>query len=530
MEFQIKRGMSMPDDVPRHLESLTVGKLKIVAARYGIDVNSCKHKKDFVARLSAANVTESQIQEALALKDCTETPNAGRAEEIATARHDIEIIAEKTSGARVLPFEDEAEVEKNIDRALLVRPSFFEIDSQVESAWNHMIMADYHDALKVNNDARSRMLDRFSSFQIFSCALSIRAAESIMASLQEAEGTVDPSLKTILAEAKRSFIDGSPKHREETLEELEKLTSRAYEAFFEGSTKAEAELRAMLADYESFGTQTQESRRLLEIAEQARQSFNVAEYARLLEEAHRAGATAKDVRKTEIEKSFGIVRSAVHEAREVGAVLSVGEDDLAHARTAFDEQAFKRATDLLAAIERTADQAHFERIKDKDVRDRHVKRVTETIAGLEKTLQEAASYGMDVEEGLLFVTRARGALGNKDIINAAKLARHTKDQTNTLETDLDKERVNRGIAKKVDDAKCGKCGKEALYSFPNGMRKCVECGHSFSMTVAPVSTTMEPIEKPVSSSQPQKSETEDTSALSEGQPKKRVLTRSLKKL
>jgi len=522
--------MTMPDDAPRHLESLTVNKLKIVAARHGIDVGTCRYKKDFVGRLSAAGITESQVEDALTSAEVTNSPAVDKTEDIAAARRDIELIAEKVPSVRVLPAEEEEEVERNIDRALLVRPSFFEIDSQAEAAWNHMIMADYHDALKVNNDARSKMLDRFSSFQIFSCALSIRAAESIIVSLEQAQGKVDPSLKTILVEAKRAFIDGSPKHREQTLEELETTTSKAYESFFEGSTKAEAQLRAMLADYESFGTQTQEPRRLLEIAEQAKQSFNVAEYAKLLEEAHRAGATAKEVRTAEIEKSFGIVRSAVHEARDVGAILSVGDDDLAHARAAFDQQAFKRATDLLASIERTADQAHLEKIMDNDVRCRHVNRVTETIAGLEKTLQEAASYGMDVEEGLLFVTRAKGALSNRDIVNAAKLARHVKDQTPTIEMDLDKERIDRGIAKKVDDARCGKCGKEALYSFPSGMRKCAECGHSFSMSVAPMPTTMEPLEKPVSSSQPQEKPAETPSTPADEQPKKKILTRSLKKL
>lgn len=485
----------MPDDAPRHLESLTVGRLKSVAQRYNVDVGACKHKKDFVSHLAAAGITEAQVSEVLA-----EEPHEDKVPEVADIKRDIAAIAEKITKGRTLPAREDAEVEANIDRILLARPSFFEIDSRTETAWNHMIVGDYNEALKVISDTRSKMLDRFSSFQIFSCALSIRASESILNALHEARRKTDPSLATALAEAKKAFIEGSPKHREQTLEELEMLTLKAYEAFFEGSTKAEAELRAMLSDYESFGTQTHEPRRLLEIAEQARQSYNVAEYARLLDDAKRATTDAKTVRAKEIERSFGLVRSAVYEAREVGAVLSVGDHDLKAAKEALDDQAFRRAVDLLASVERAADQAHSEKLRDNEVRQRQTIRVSQTITGLEDSLREAASYGLDVQEGLLFVTKAKGALAERDIVAAAKFTRHLKDGSGDIDKRLDKERIERGVAKKVEDAKCGKCGKKSLYSFPNDVKKCVECGHSFSMTVEPRPTTMTPIEKPVTSS------------------------------
>lgn len=520
----------MPDDAPRHLESLTVSKLKSVAKQLGIDVSSCKYKKDYVERLTSAGVTERQVSEAFAHEDASKAPESQESRQADDAKRDVQIIAEKTPRDKVLPEEEDLEAERNIDRALLVRPSFFEIDTQVQTAWNHMIMADYHDAIKVNSDARAKVLDRFSSFQVFSSAMSIRAAESILTSLAEAQGKTDPRLRTALAEAKKAFIDGSPRRREEALENLEALTSKAYESFFEGSTKAEAELKTMLSDYESFGAQTQEPRRLLEIAEQARQAFNVAEYAKILEDAKQAAQHAKVTRTDEIEKSFGIVRAAVREANEVGAVMSVGEGDLADAKKAFDKQAFRKATELLSSIEQTADKAHHEIIRDRSARDRQTARVSSTIAGLEQTLQEAASYGMDVDEGLLFVARAKGALGANDVVNAAKLARHIKDQSGTLEEKLDKERVERGVASKIDDAKCGKCGKEALYSFPNDIRKCIECGHSFSLVVEPAKQTMEAIEKPVStSSQDQEQNSQTSKAESPEQPKKKVFMRSLKK-
>lgn len=513
----------MPDDAPRHLESLTVSRLKAVADHYAVDVSSCKHKKDLVTRLAEAGITEAQVSEVLKGEGSTE---AGASDEQAL-RREVEAIAEKGPGQKVLPSDEDEDAEKNIDRVLLSRPSFFEIDSAMESAWNHMIMADYRDALKVNSEARSRMLDRFSSFQIFSAALSIRAAESIINSIRQAKGRTDPALMTALAEAKKAFIEGVPRRREETLGELERLTSKAYEAFFEGSAKAEEDLRAMLLEYESFGSQTQEPRRLLQIAEQARQAFNVAEYARLLRQAQEAAGRAKSTRAAEINRSFNIVRSAVREARDVGAVLTVGEKDLEAAKQAIDTQAFKRALELLASIERVADQAHSEKMKDKATRDRQAARVSNTIAGLEGALQEARSYGMDVDEGLLFVSHAKMALAQKDLVTAAKLTRKVKDDSSGIHDELDKKRVEHGVAKKIEDAKCGKCGEVSLYSFPGEVRKCVKCGHSFSMTSTPRPSTMESIEAPVSTSGdaggPAAAPNQD------GAAKKKPLIRTLKK-
>ncbi|MCU0860275.1 MAG: hypothetical protein MUE55_06795 [Thermoplasmata archaeon] len=517
----------MSNDAPRHLDGLPVGKLKAIARFHAVDTSSCKSKKDYIGALASAGITEQQVHDALSSDKNGKKEVAGRKDADAAMR-DVEDIARKSPEVKVLPAKDDEEVERNIDRALMVRPSFFEVESQVEGAWNHMIMADYHDALKANSQARVRMLDRFSSFQVFSSALSIRAAESIISSLNDAEGKVDPRLRSALAEAKRAFVDGSPRHREETLEELETLASKAYESFFEGSTKAEAELRTLLADYESFGAQTQESKRLLEIAEQARQAFNVAEYAKLLDDARQAAVGAKERRAAEIDRSFGMARSALHEAREAGAVLAVGEKELTEARDAFDRQAFKRATDLIAAVERTADQAHLERMRDRAAMERQTARVSGEIAGLESTLREAAAYGMDVEEGLLFVSKAKSSFVSRDIVTAAKYVRVVKDRSAAFQGDLDKKRVERGIAKKVEDARCGKCGKEALYSFPNDRRKCMECGHSFSMVVAPLSPTMEPIEKPVSSAPQEGGSPEKDEAPAEDTPRKGLLSRKLR--
>ena len=107
---------------------------------------------------------------------------------------------------------------------------------------------------------------------------------------------------------------------------------------------------------------------------------------------------------------------------------------------------------------------------------------------------------MDVQDGLLFVSKAKRAFVDRDLVTAAKLTRHLKERSESMAPELDKERISRGVANKIDDAKCGKCGKEALYSFPGDVRKCIKCGHTFSMVVEPRATTMAPIEKPVSSS------------------------------
>ncbi|MBE0518735.1 MAG: hypothetical protein IH630_05860 [Thermoplasmata archaeon] len=517
----------MVDNVSPRLENLTISKLKRIAQEYSLDISSCKHKKDFLVVVIAANITAEQVNRALGKSEEQSVHSQSEEERL---ENEIEEIAEKPSEISELPRQQNIDVERNIDQTLLMRPSFFEVDSQIETAWTRMMMGDYLEVLKMSQDARTKMLDRFSSFQLYTAALSIRAAESILNDLAQAQGKpIDHRIKTALAEAKNAFIEGSPRRREETLEELEKLAAKAYEAFFKGSISAATELRTMLADYESFGTQVSESSRLLDIAEEARQAYNISEYSTLVTQARDMAEKAKLVRAKEIEETLGFVKAALEEAREVGATPSMGEEELEQAKEALGKQAFKKAIDLLAAIEKTADQAHLERMRDNSIRTRQVDKITSTIENMGPALEEAASYGLEVQQGLLFVRSAQTALNGKDFVAAAKYARRLKQVSGPVKSDLDKKRIELGVAKKVEGAKCGKCGEEELYAHPDGIQKCNRCGHSF--TIAHVieqqgqSTDMNPIEKPVSSS---KNDTQESSS-EETNGERRTLARTLKR-
>jgi len=483
----------MADELPRYLEELTIPKLKTAAQTLNVDVSSCKHKKDYIDALAVSGVTERQVKEALAL--------AEQQDEMAATKAEIESIAEKGPGARELPADEYTEIERNIDGTLLVRPSLFDIDSHMEHTWDRMLMGDFREAMRLNQDVRAKMLDRLSSLQIYSSAISIRAAETIMANIASSGGKVDSRLKTALAEAKKAFVEGSPKKREETLEELETLTLKMFDAFFEENTKAEEELRTLLADYESFGTQTQDSRRILEIAEQARRSFNVSEYARLVTQAKDSADYARAARERDIRRALDMAEAAVAEAKEVGGQFAVGDKELGEAKDAIQKKAFRRAVELLSSVEGAADRAHEERIRNNDVRAAQVSKVSTAIANWGPALEEAASYGLDAQEGLLFVRSAKTALDRRDIVTAAKLARRLDQVSGPIGEELDRKRIELGVAAKIEGAKCGKCGKEALYSFPNDVRKCTKCGHSFTLTPpAPRRGPQEHIESPVSKS------------------------------
>ncbi len=493
----------MADGPNKHLTDLTVPKLKKVAEQYSVDVSTCRLKKDYVEALSKAGVTEEQV--GAAFPKATEKPAEAQMEqeavvEVRSMGTELREIAERPAKTGDIPAEDEETIERDIDQALMMKPSFFDIDSENQRAWDKMILGDFYEALVLNRNGRNRVLASFSAYQIYSTALSIRAADTLLSKIATEKGSLDPNLKTALAAAKRAFIDGHPKMREETLEELEALTSKAYDSFLNSTDRAEKELRKLLDDYESFGVRTDEPRRLLEIAAQAKSAANLEEYSELLDKAKEHAERAKDVRACEIDRSFHMVRAAVAEAREVGTDTKQHEDDLREARDAFEGRALKRAAELLASIEKAADLAHIEQIRNKDIEARQMSRISSTVVTLEPELMEASNYGMDVQEGLLFVSNTRAALAKKDIVSAAKFARRLSEVAEPMRKDLDKARIERGVITKVEDAKCGKCGKEALYTYPNSSRKCIECGHSFSFEPAPVIPSAAPapeIEKPV---------------------------------
>ena len=485
-----------------YLNDLTLWKLKIVAEEYGIDVSNLKHKRDFIDRISSRSLTEDQVRLALekAKLKAQEGPEEEPRDEKAITS-ELEAIAEKPEGSPDLPKKDQVTVERNIDQALLMRPSFFEVDSANESAWSKMILGDFNEAMKLNHEARIRVLASFSAFQVYSAAVSIRAAETMLSNLADEKGPLDSNLKTALAEAKRAFIGGNPRSREETLNELEVRAAGAFKAFMEKSEKAEADLYALLGDYEGFGTRTEESRRLMEIAGQAKRVFNIAEYSRLVNKAREEAEKAKDVRAGELGRQLKVVSAAVEEAKEVGVDTSAKEQELREATEAYRGSSFSKAMQLMTAVERAVDTAHLDKLRNREVEQKQVEKVNTTIVTYAPDLQEAAYYGMDVQEGLLFVSNVKAALSNKDIVAAAKFARRVREIVQPMQKDIDHMRVEKGVIKHVDEARCGKCGKESLYVYPNNTQKCMECGHSFSLVAPPTLETL--AEADVAASKPE---------------------------
>ncbi len=479
----------MAQDPGHFLNELPIWKLKLVASEYRIDVSACRYKRDYIEKIRAKKLTEQQVRSALA-KAKSETPQGiAPPQEPADVREigrDIEKIALRPAESTELPTDDEKSVEKHIDEALTMKPSFFGVDSTTESALNRMIVGDYNEAIRLSREARMECMESFSTFQVYSAAVSIRAADELLARIPDGKGRLDPSLRTAVAAAKRAFLGGSPRQREEALENLETLASKTYRAFIADTEKEESELKELLSDYESFGTRTEESRKYLEIAAGAKQAFDFNQYDRFMHDARERADAAKDIRKNEIDNAFHIVRASAAEAREVGVDTLSAETELGEARKAFEEGAFKRAVDLLAAVERAADDAHLQRIKaQRELEDRQTEKADSTVRKYSPILKEASGYGMNVQESMAYMDNISNSLSRKDIVTAVKYARRVREKTDAMEKDLDQKRLELGVIKHVDDAKCGKCGQASLYVYPDANQKCLECGHTFTTDAPP---------------------------------------------
>jgi hypothetical protein len=483
----------MAQDSGHFLNELPIWKLKLVATEYRIDVSSCRYKRDFVEKIRVKKLTEQQVRSALA-KARNEPPSgATPSRELAEVQEigrDIENIAQRPAETTELPTDDEKSVEKHIDEALTLKPSFFGVDSTTESALNKMIVGDYNEAIKLSREARMECLESFSTFQVYSAAVSIRAADELLARVQDSKGRLDPNLRTAVAAAKRAFLSGSPRQREEALENLETLAAKTYSAYIAATEKGESELKELLEDYESFGTRTEESRKYLEIAAGAKQAFDFTQYDKFMHDARKVAEAARDVRKNEIDNAFHLVRASAAEAREVGADTASAESELGEARRAFEEGAFKRAVDLLASVERAADDAHLQRIKaQKELETKQTEKADFTMRKYGPILKEASGYGMNVQESMTYMDNISNSLSRKDVVTAAKYARRVREKTDAMEKDLDQKRLELGVIKHVGDTKCGKCGQASLYIYPDAKQKCLECGHTFTTDAPPVEDT-----------------------------------------
>ena len=464
----------MTDDPNNFLNDLPIWKLKLVATEYRIDVSACRYKRDYVEKIRTKRLTQAQVNGALskAKKAPAEKDDSGQE---ASLKQDIEQIAGRSVEIIELPAEEEKTIEKNIDEALTMRPSFFEIDSTAQSAYNRMIVGDFYEALKTNRDARLRSLEMISNFEVYSAAISIRAADELLVRLH-GKKSMDPNLRTALAAAKKSFVAGSPRLREEALESLETLACKTYEVAISESDQNAEELRGLLADYESFGTRTEEARRYLDIASQAKQAFDTNEYSKLVRNAKRSAEVAKEFRRREIENTFELVKASAEEAKGIGASVDRAEATIAEAKSAFDEGQFKRTVELLAAVEHSIDSAHMEMMRrSKDLEASQARKISAAVARYEPAISEAASYGIDVQEVATHLGSTKAALSRNDIVAAAKFSHRMEDVMLPVEKELDHVRIERGALTKLAGAKCEKCGSEAVYMFSNGVKKCVDC-------------------------------------------------------
>ena len=467
----------MQDDIRKILKRLTVAQLKDIAKEYGVDVTDCTNKKSHINTLTASGLTAEQVNETLSKMEAKEFA------ELSEVHDDLERLADSRADSKDIGGEEGIHIERGIDQALMLRPLFFEVDSATEHAWNKMIMGDFPDALRLNMESRMQVMERVSTFHLYSTALSLRAAETLMREMKDLTGGVSSELKTALAEAKLAFLNGPPKRREQTLEEVERLTAKAIEAFSEKSVEAERELKEMLDEYASFGVRVGGAAEMLEIAATAKSSKDYGQYSLLMTEARRLAENEKKTRMRSFESAFEQVRSAIDAAKEAGVDTKEDEAQFKDARKAFRKSEFKRAMELLAAVEQAADKEHLKKVQeDSDAEEREMKEIIDSMRRAEPDLEEAAMYGMDVQEGLLFVRQARTALDHKDVIGASKYSRRVRKLTKSMEGDLRRMRAERDIVKHMEGAKCGECGKETLYSYPDGRTRCDECGHVFSTT------------------------------------------------
>jgi hypothetical protein len=284
-------------------------------------------------------------------------------------------------------------------------------------------------------------------------------------------------LKTALAAAKLAFLNGTPRQREETLENLETLAAKTYSVFVKHSEGDEVELRNLLADFESFGTRTEESRRYLEIAASAKQTFNMDEYSRYVREAKSKAEAAKQDRIREIGNIFHMIRASAAEAKELGADTSLVESHIGEAKIAYDNGSFKQSVELLAAVDRSLDGHHVEMLRRRrELEATQLRKAALWVAEYEPILAEAASYGFDLKDAQSKLQAAKTALANKDPVNASKYGRYVRDTMRLMERELDNKRLELGTIKHVEAMMCVKCTQESVYAYPNGSRKCLTCG------------------------------------------------------
>ncbi len=463
------------------LKAKSVAALQTMAAELGVDAAGLLKKSDLIDRI-AASPAAAQIPGAVPDVPQAEVQPSLMPEPSKPVESTVSPIAhpplEATSGALAAPKPGTPPPDLSQDGFLQqgknIDADFGLAEDILDQARMRFEERAFDRVLELAHEALLLVHGTLDAFERSAWSYGILASQKLIEESGRVGRDVEPA-SSLLRDAKVAYVSGNLAANRDLLIKLQGATKALYSEEVQRLRRSIYAAEDRIEQAGHVGADVAAAEEALTRARDAMQRAEHAKAVDLLAETERLANAAVDVRVKEIAGAIPATARLLEESKNVGAEVGEASRLLEKAKVAIDRKEYVLAAELVQRAERSALQAQHHQIqKAMELRLRQIERAQGVMNRLLPILDEAASYGIEVEEVRRVLTDAEEVLDQGDYVNGTILARRAEELTLAMVPRLVTERPKYGIVKPTT-GRCTACGAQEVAFLDDGWSKCNVC-------------------------------------------------------
>lgn len=431
------------------LKSKSIASLQALAAEHGVDVEGVAKKWDLVSRVASSPAAPRLLGT---------VPGAPK----------------ETTPVSSLPDTSSINSDELLIRGKNIDADFGLAEDILDQARMRFEERAFDRVLELAHEALLLVHGTLDAFEKSAWSYAILSSQKLIEESGHAGRDVEPAA-ALLRDARVAYISGNHAANRDLLIKLQTATKALY-------SEEVQRLRRMIYAAEDRIQQAEHLGADLTAASEsltkARDAMRRADHGRamdLLAETERLVNEAVEARVKEIAASIPATARLIEESRHVGAEVEGALRLLDKAKVAVDRKEHVLAAELVERAERAALKAQQYQIQRvMELRLRQIERAQGVLNRVVPILDEAASYGIMVDDIRRDLADAEDVLDQGDYANGTILAKRVEERSLALVSRIVVERPKHGVAK-PSAGRCTVCDSQDVVFSDDGWSRCNAC-------------------------------------------------------
>ena len=467
------------------LAEKTIAELHTLAAEHGVDLEALAKKPDILDRI-AASPAASRILEAPPEVVAAEAKPEPSPLELPTDTHLPE--PPPTEPPSFPPPEPRLAQTRHPDadglllQARNIDADFGLAEDILDQARMRFEERAFDRVLELAHEALLLVHGTLDAFERSAWSYGIMASQKLIEESGRVGRDVEPAA-TLLRDARVAYVSGNLAANRDLLIKLQGATKALYSEEVQRLRQKIYGAEDRIQQAAHLGADVAAAEEALTRARDAMQRAEHAKAVELLAETERLAQAALDVRVKEIAAAIPATAKVIEESKNVGAEVGEAFRLLEKAKVAIEREEYVLAAELVHRSERSALQAQHHQIqKAMELRLRQIEKAQGVVNRVVPILDEAAGYGLNIEEARRVLTDAADVLDQGDYVNGTILAKRAEELALAMVPQIVAERPKHGIVKPAS-GKCDVCSSEDVAFLDDGWSRCNACSASWRWRV-----------------------------------------------